>query len=351
MDKENEKILTKLFTKNSGVKKGLLLLTGFLIIFVCLGIIIKFRPLPNAQNLVDVVDEEVYAKVEISGLTDYFATYSTEDKSTNDKYYLGVNEDRIYILELNDRQYEEMGTKLDDGEFVVVYGMTENIPDELKNIAIDTLKEISREINNEELDVDKENFYQYFAAYSLDAKRNPNTFGSTFFAIAFMLGIMTFVYILVYIFQIVKTKKNIKVFSNKYDLSTLMLELDDVEKKEYKKAKTIMTKDFLISYSPTLEIMKYEDIVWMYQYRNKINGVDSTYSIYVMLTDKKIHIISQIPASGKDRKAEYDEIYSNIMAKNTKMLCGYTNENIIATKKNNIDETIAKMKEAQKSEE
>lgn len=46
---------------------------------LCLGIIIDSRPLPEAKELAEVGEKNIYSKAKIYALIDYFATYGVDN--------------------------------------------------------------------------------------------------------------------------------------------------------------------------------------------------------------------------------------------------------------------------------
>lgn len=140
-------------------------------------------------------------------------------------------------------------------------------------------------------------------------------------------------------------KVKLKRLEKKYDLSQIVLELSSQFKKEFKRTKTIFLDNFIISYASTFEIINYTDIAWIYPHTNRVNGVKSDILIMVVTKDGKTHSIASCSAHGKENIEEYDNTYNELIKRRPYALNGYTNQNILAMSKENIENTVAKLNE------
>ena len=333
MENENKKELMRIFYKNKVFNKlaiGALLIGIFLF---AIGIIINSRALPTATALKDVTSSNIYAKEDVYAITDYFATYS-EDDIVKDKYYMALGETKLYIINMEDSQYMNICNNIED-EIITINGMSEEISDELKNLAIETYNEI---YETDELNLS--NFDQVFSSYLINAKKTPNDIGQVFEDLGIISLICGVIFIIIYICIIVKTKNNIKKIADEYDLAQISTELAFPSKMEYEKTKTIFLDTYVIDYSTALDVIKYSDIVWIYPNERRINGVKSSMQIVVVTKDKKRRFIGETDAFGKKNKKQFEDSYKELIARRPNALNGYTKENIEAMSKNNIDETI-----------
>lgn len=347
MGKENEKELMGLFKKN---KTTIKVIIGFLlasIFCLCLGVIINSRELPKAIDVDEVTEENQYVKCDIYALTDSFAEY-TEDGTVVSEYYMAVNDECLYILELSKDQYNELAEKVYDEnntEDVIIYGMSEYLSYDLTEIAMETYNEMY-----ETDTLDWGNFEDYFAGYVINAKTSPNDSAITFFVLAGFLGIFVIIFGIVQLVMYIRTKSHIKKYAKMYDLGELSVQLSDPMKIEFEKTKTIFTRDYLISYSDSLIIFKHTEIVWIYPMDYRVNGVLTTRRIGVVTKDNKKHVISETPASGKENQEQFKLTMQEIYKRRPYILVGYTKENITAMNKENFVNTVAQI-EAKDNEE
>lgn len=338
MENENKKELMRIFYKNKMFNKVAI---GFLLVGIFLfaiGIIIQSRELPNALALEDVTQEDQYVKEDVYAITDYFATYS-EDDIIKDKYYLAVGDSMLYILNLDYNQYVDICTELESNLYTVT-GMSEPVSDELKKLAIDTYNEIY------ETDaLNESNFETVFSAYLINAKRTPNDGAQIFKDLGIISLLCSVIFVIIYIVIILRTKRNIRKVAEEYDLAQISIELSFPSKLEYQKTKTIFLDTYVIDYSTALDVIRYEDIVWVYPNEHRINGIKSAQQIVVVTKDKKRRVIAETDAFGKENKKQFESTYNELAKRRPNALFGYTKENIDAMSKKNIDETIDKITE------
>lgn len=334
MDKEKE------FMKNIQAKKGFLI-GGILIIVLCLiGEVYAFY---NAKKIekspVTMVESHskdlgTYACIEVTSMTDYFATYS-EDNKEKEKFYFLFDENYVYIANLDQKSFDKLKTIYDysyrdeDPEMkepkpVKVCGNTKTIPDDLKKLAIDNYNAI---IPNSELT--SSNFTSYFGIYYMNTADTP--MGNMVYT-TIMVGIFAFVGALLVLAHNKRTKLT-KSTMNVYEQKLEMIKSEAISEDALynKKAKMYLTKNYIISYANGFEIIDYKNVVWVYPHELRRNGFVSQKSIYVVTSDAKAHVIATLPAGKKDRLM-FDEIYNTLLLKVPDALKGYTKENIASVK-------------------
>ena len=105
-------------------------------------------------------------------------------------------------------------------------------------------------------------------------------------------------------------------------------ELEEEEAFYYKSAKLALTKNYIVDFSTGLKVFKYNEVLWMYRYELRQNGIKSQMSIILFVkNDKKRHVVASMVGYTKKSKEINREIMDAIMNKNKKMLVGYTKEN------------------------
>ena len=125
---------------------------------------------------------EQYAYLEVHGLTEEVAIYGdveNENSSTNDRYYIAINQGYMYIVDLDFdtiellKPWQEYIYSEDENavvpEVVTIYGITESIPQELKQMVLDFYNEGL----SEEYQIGEEDFENYFGSVLLNARRTP----------------------------------------------------------------------------------------------------------------------------------------------------------------------------------
>lgn len=316
------------------LKKGKgYLVTGILIIVITvLFILIYYMGVlddkKNVLALPEVTETYKYASVDVSIMTDYFAT--NDYSGVEHKTYFVFDKERMYIVDINDDYREQLNAVFDysydedenatPAEAVTLKGITKTIPDDLKKIAIDSYNDIFKP----ETKLTELNFDKYFKGIYLDTYEDPTSDMAGLFIVAGMMVFIGGVFVFTYVKMQKTTKKAIASLEGKWD--SLLNELDSDQTLYYKAAKLYLTKNYLVSYQNGLEIFHYNDIVWIYPHDYRYNGVLAQKSIYAVTKNAKASRIAIVSANKKNKKL-FEELYSTIENHIPNVLSGYTKEN------------------------
>ena len=281
--------------------------------------------------------ENEYAYLEVQGITDAIAIYgNTNDvsDSDNDKYCIALNNGYWYVVDLDDDTMEKLNAikeytySTDENsvqpETVKIYGMTEKVSDELKQMLVDYYNEGVEEENK----IEVSDFERYFGSVLLNVRKSP--IDTTLEDIVIMFAIVGFIILGIYNVCIFIIKNRMKKYLKQNDYENILTEQldDDVEEKHYKD-KIIITKDFLVDLKNNggFATFKFSDVKWVHIHNVKYYGVVTTSSsIIVHLKDGKTTInCVKIKGGTTD---EFLEIFNKICEKvPTDCLKGYTKEN------------------------
>ena len=247
-----------------------------------------------------------YVYVDVTSFTDYFATHTVEDTT---KYFYFVSDGKyLYIANLKPSDYLKLPRR--------IYGYTSTISSDLARIAKDSYNEYAG--SNEITD---ENLYSMFGNYYIDATKTPldDLIGFTIVnGIFFLVGIII---LIVYLVNSSKNKKELL----KYNKEKIIKDIDKKDTITSHKGKLYLTEKYILSYKSKIDIINYEDVVWIYPHMEKYRGI-TTGSIMVMDTKGKNHAICYIQLNEKTN-IEFDEIYVDLRNKLPHSLYGYTAEN------------------------
>ena len=318
------------FLKNiqSG-KVTLIVGIAFLVMSLLIGVVSIFEKNKEMQNptpLGDVEKENVYASVDVSVMTDYFAT--NDYAGIEHKTYFVWDDQYIYIVDLNDKNREALNGIYDYSyaeeeterpEAVTIKGMTKTIPSDLKKLAIDTYNELY-----DKKVLTTSNFSDYLGVVYLDTFESPMSDLSMDLIVCLPSLIIGAIVLFVYFHKNSVTKKCIARLENKWD--TVLNEMEASDTFYYKKAKLYLTRSYLISYMNGLEVYDYNDIVWIYPHEYRYNGSLSQKSIFVVTKDSKAHKLATVSASKKNL-IMFDEMYDTFTNRVPNVLSGYTKEN------------------------
>lgn len=281
---------------------------------------------------------EQYAYFNVQGLSDEVAIYGDVENhysSENDRYYIAFNGGYMYIVDLDfdtidllkpwqDYTYSTEENPVEP-EPVTIYGMTESISSELKEMILDYYNEgISEEYQISEAD-----FENYFGSVLLNVRREPVD-TSWQGLIIFAAGCAIFIIAIVHISMAVeknRVKKYLK--KNEYE-EDLASQLDDYVEEKHYKDRVILTKDFFVDLKyGALAVFKYTDVKWIHIHNVKTYGITASSSLIVYLKDGKTKV-GCVEIKGAPTE-EFMGILNRICEKApADCLKGYTPENVKA---------------------
>ncbi len=341
---ENNEIIKSGFKrKNIFLIISLISLVLFIALFIWIGTIVN-QETGEPEYLHDVIiksgeKDNIYSKVEIQLLTDNFATYG-EGNSTDEKYYFAFDENYGYILNLTPSTFNSLKeindyTYTQDADAILpepkaVTGMTKRIPDELKEIAIETYNELM----GEEI-VNEGNFEEYLGSVYLCEGITPQDDIDLQMLGIFIAGTVFVMFFIYYIVINQKTKRVIKRYKEDGEYEKVEDELER-EINKFKKAKVVLTQNYLLDISKGVDIIKYSEIAWIYPFSLRQYGAITSKSIVIVTEDRKQHKIATIGAFSKKQLEEYDSLFNLIVEKSPQALVGYSKENKKAVKNKKI---------------
>jgi len=104
-------------------------------------------------------------------------------------------------------------------------------------------------------------------------------------------------------------------------------EMNDPEAFYYKNAHTYLTKNYIVNFMSTFEAIPYKDVIWVYKYELRQNGIKSQQNVQVMTRDGKNHAIATLTGLTKKANDVFNEILETVAERCTNALIGYTKEN------------------------
>ncbi len=277
------------------------------------------------------VDKKAY--VDICTIPYQFAV---SDSNINSYYIVSDNNNYLYIAFMSPEDFNNLNREDIKDNPIKIQGMTALTSEEIKVLAIDAYNEGLDE--SEQLSMD--DFNDYFGSVYLDMtldSSNTAVVPSALFVLFLLFGGAGTILSL---YQLIRFKISI----NNMDI-TFLQELDNQMNNEnafyYSKAHIYLTDKYIINFNNRFVVIDYNDIIWMYPYEHRVNGIKTSKSIKVVTKDKKTYTIASIEPITKAKKDVFDEIFNTIANKNKEMLLGYTKENMSTvkerfSKKNNI---------------
>ena len=272
-----------------------------------------------------VTDELTYAKIDVDLLDDYFATQKLDTEIL--KYYLAYdNQNKPYVVVLNDTNYNSLKAIQDYSlgiteakpKTVTIYGQSKKIEDEAYELLKDYLSDDESTYSAEQIKNAVGNYY-------LDTYYNPDediNFMLIFNGIIVTIGL---VFIIIYVIRIKKSKKLMEKYNDK--IEKVIHDVDNGKGIYNKVCKVFLTRDYIISYKFGLNIIDTKDLLWIYQFVMKQNGISTNKVLYgVNKLGKSITITNISPISKKQNNA-FEELYQDIMNMIPDIMYGYSKEN------------------------
>ena len=251
-------------------------------------------------------------------------------------YYIAYDDDYYYIISIKEKDWDYFADQFDDSEWVRLWGYTREIPEELKEYAIESLNEDYPDAN-----LSVYGFDDIFGMLMLETGRDSSVKGlGGFFnlnglllGVAFLAGLFGLIYFLLGR----SSKKSFKVLGDdQFGESPIMAEINAPEAKWYEGAKTYLTDNYLVSMRDGVNAVKYSDIFWMYVTNHRTNGIADYNFINIVTKDGKMVTTCNSPTFGKKRREATEILHNDIMQalkeKNSDILVGYTAENVEAFK-------------------
>ena len=309
----------KEFKKIVKVKKILLIL-GIIICFIALSIYLFLNNYLKNEDIIylnEVDKEYTSSDVEVTLLTDYFATLNESGKL--ERFYLVFDSfDNIFIVTLNDEDFNDLSeiheyTYNDDikeQESVIIKGRSKEIPEEIKNYALDYLIEM-------ELDVNKDTIDNVVGKFYLDTTITNDYILNKLLIILIPLFIIGVLLILINVIKILKRKNILKVINNKEINNSNHNSLCHI----------IITKNYLINYKPKLYVIKLDEILWFYPYEARIKKNVSERSIFILTKDNNKYNVGVIHKFDEEYENAYGKLYQDLVNILPDALKGYTKEN------------------------
>ena len=331
---DNNKPISILNNSNKG------LLVAFIILIISIALIFFGSSLENknedivAKNYDTLIankqdNTNEYVKINIAYPPYLFAEES--DEYGGKKYYLVFDNNKYaYIARLTDSTFNKLEEEYNNNQTVSyeLKGYLFKQEPDLTELAINAYKDIFTES-----DITKANYELYFGKSYLDETITPST---NLEAITIGIGVgLVLLSFFIFIFSIVfkiRFKKNLK----KYSKEELEKELLNPNCLYFKKQNICLTDKYIVSTMAGLDVIKYEDILWLYYENRRYNFVSIGKYIIARTKNKKMYQL----AYSYSNEELLIEIMKKIAEKNDQILLGFTKENQqkykeLTSKKNN----------------
>lgn len=301
--KKNSKLYENIKIKKTSLFIGIMLLSISIFVGIVVVLLNKDRKPKTLNNTHNV---GVYVTADIK-LESSFAN------SNNENDY-----ELFYLININDFYYIIKSNHKLDNSNLTVSGITEEIPNTIKQYAINYL-------NNIGLDVNSNNFANYVNNYLININYDINDKNKTVFLFMSIGIVISLILIMHYIYKYIKRTKFLKKYRNVFE------EIENEKSYYFLVGKTYLTTNYLISVNKNIKIYNLKDIIWVYPFERRYKGKIVLKSIFIMDNSGNTNNIAII----KDMKHinDLENFYDKLIDKIPNALFGYTNINKEKSKK------------------
>lgn len=290
--------------------------------FIVWAVIDSQKEYPTPKYLNDVImegknEEGVYSCVNVTAIPYVFAETSTNEMEN--KYYFIRDDNYFYIAYLDYKTFSSLNHESIEDNPVAICGVTSLIKSDIKHLAIEVY---NRDMESEV--VNDSNFNNYFGGVYLDVVADVNDI-TVQICLAIITGVFAIIIGAITIVFKTKTKKFIKNVPAE-EWQQINNEIESSDTKYYKQAKIYLTKNYLIDFSNCLYAVKYSDIVWLYPYELRQNGITTAKNLIVFDKSFAKHTVAGIGNLGKKNKQIFEEITNEILSKNKDIIWGFSSE-------------------------
>ena len=233
-------------------------------------------------------------------------------------YFIFDTNKAIYITYLDKTSFETIALALENNEKYQLNGYTKIIPENIKQMALESTKEIYQGE-----DINKDNFHKYFGNLYVDFAIK-NNLGQYQFMIAFVLSILVGIIIFKYFSFYFNLKKQLDLYKEELQLIEKELKKSSLIKDDL--ASLYLTDHYIISLAKKPVILKYQDLIWVYKHGIKHYGITTNRIIVVYTADKKSYMLTTLNGISKKNISKLDLLVEAIVNKNKTIIKGYTNE-------------------------
>lgn len=317
---------------------GLLALVLAILCFIWADVVEKnaYKDMPSLNDVIVKQNnkENVLAYVNSASIPTIFASNDTENA-----YYFINDGKLLYVAYMSNDDFKRLqDTSLYDNRSEKLVGITPSVPKEVKNLAIEVLKEAWEDENLTLAD-----YETYLGNIALDLTSENADIG---FFQHFIGCISLLVFLICLISGTVyrlRFNKNLKQMSKE---QIALIDKETLAKNAfyYDKFNLYLTDKFMLLLSGTLDVVYYDDIMWLYETIQKNRGIKTNRILMCLTTEGKYKILINTLPHTKERQEMFNEVLNTIIKKNENILVGYTKENV-ELMKNKLKDIKAAKKE------
>ena len=279
------------------------------------------KTMPSLHDVIvkENAKENVLTYVDSTNYPYLFAGYDNADA----KYYFIQDDNYIYVAYMD----QETSNRLSDDSLYTdnkserLIGISTLVSKDVKEIAVDTYNKIFPDNP-----ITTADYNNYFGAVYLDMTSSDTEVAFMQYFLCFLTFVIGIFYVFFGLISTYRFKKNIKKMTFD-DIRAIDTETLSKEAFYYEKMHLYLTSSYIVLMNGTFKVIPYADIIWLYPFEQRVNGIKSSQSIMVVTKDGKTTTVLTVPTITKNRLEIYDEIFNTVAHQNDDMVIGYTDEN------------------------
>ena len=262
--------------------------------------------------------------IDVTDVSSAFAYYPGE---VNKFYFVMDQDDYIYIVRMSQSDYSKISKSVDASVTYKVEGATKDTPSDIKKLAIEAYNESV----DEEYQITSDDFEEYFGSIYLDTEAIAFDAMDVIMVIAAFGALFGVCFGLYGAISIWRFKRKINKLSVD-EREMIDKEMNATEAFYYKNAHMYLTENYIVNFASTFDAIAYKDVIWVYKFIQRRNGIKASQSIIVMTKNGKSHTIATLSGLTKKANDVFEEILQTVAQKSTNAVVGYTSENRRAAK-------------------
>lgn len=248
-----------------------------------------------------------------------FAVYD----DTKDSYYIVLDSQYMYIVYMSPSDFNKLNKEEIKEKPIRIEGITKTPTKDVKQLAINAYNQGLEE--SEKLSL--ADFNNYFGEVYLDMTATNATLSEFPFLLSILFLIFGIIMAGIGMVELINFSKKISKMTA-HEIDELDKEMNDKDAFYYDKANLYLTNNYVITFAGTLRAIAYKDILWMYPFEQRTNGIKTSQSIRILTSEAKTYTVANVDLVTKRKKEIYNEIWETIKSKNPQIKTGYTKENI-----------------------
>ncbi|MBO4458925.1 MAG: hypothetical protein J5802_14560 [Butyrivibrio sp.] len=267
---------------------------------------------------------DVYKKGNIDNSGYYFVNVKEEPYAigyyNDSEYFFYVTDDtNLYILKCPYSVYEKIHEDINEKGRSHIVGTVTTLKDEVIDLAISVY---NGDDTDPEGDLTREDFSSYFCDVGIEANGMASS-ESTFVFGGICLAVISVIILISASIPYVRHRLLLKEMSES-DTNTLCTETGDPRTVYIKKGSTYLTPGYLISFGSSLNVIKYQDILWAYRVNERSGLGISLTAVKLLTADMRYIQVSEIHGIVSGRDEMINQVLDAIHTHNPQTAIGYT---------------------------